>query len=62
MVIATPKLKCFDITNYLAAGTSLEKFYLSYGVSIQKGPFPYKSFDSSEKLDPISSQEAFSVP
>ena len=61
MTITTDKLKFLDITNYLAAGTSLEKFYKSYSVSTPKGFFPYAWFDSLEKLDAIQlpSREEF---
>jgi hypothetical protein len=34
MNIATDKLNFLDMTNYLPAGTSLEKFYSSYNVPI----------------------------
>ena len=48
------KLKFLDITNYLAAGTSLDKFYKSYKVSTPKGHFPYRWFDTLDKLQDIS--------
>ena len=54
MAIATKKLKFLDITNYLAAGTSLAKFYASYGVTTAKGFFPYSWFDSLDKLTETS--------
>ena len=54
MTIASPKLKFLDLINYLAAGTSLEKLYSSYGVSTPKGTFPYQWFDSLEKLNATS--------
>ena len=44
-------MKFLDITNYLAAGTSLKDFYKSYSVSTPKGCFPYQWFDSLNKLD-----------
>ena len=61
MVIASPKLKFLDITNYLAAGTSLEKLYSSYNVSSPKGTFHYQWFNSLEKLNATSfpPKEAF---
>ena len=64
MVIASPKLKFLDVINYVAAGTSLEKLYNSYSVSIPKGTFPYQWFDSLEKLNATSlplKEEFFSV-
>ena len=48
------KMKFLDITNYLAAGTSLKDFYKYYCVSTPKGFFPYTWFDSLEKLDTTS--------
>ena len=46
MVIASPKLKFLYVTNYLAAGTSLEKLYSSYGV--------YQWFNRLDKLKATS--------
>ena len=54
MAIYTRKLKFLDITNYLAAGTSLKDFYKSYSVSTPKGSFPYGWFDSLDKMDATS--------
>ena len=51
MAISSEKMKFLDITNYLAAGTSLKDFYKSYSVSTPKGCFPYQWFDSLAKLD-----------
>ncbi len=51
MSLATPKLKFLDITNYLAAGTSLDKFYKAFEVSTPKGCFPYEWFDSLDKFN-----------
>ena len=53
MAIATKKLKFLDITNYLAAGTSLVKFYQSYKVSTPKGYLPYSWFDKLDTLDKL---------
>ena len=50
MTISSEKMKLLDITNYLAAGSSLKDFYKSYSVSTPKGFFPYAWFDSLEKL------------
>ena len=33
------------VCKYLAAGTSLEKFYAAYNVKFPKGHFPYQWFD-----------------
>ena len=51
MAISTKRLKYLDLCNYLAAGTSLEKFYAAYNVKFPKGHFPYQWFDSLEKLE-----------
>lgn len=51
MAVSTKKLKYLDLTNYLAAGTSLDSFYRAYNVATPKGTFPYEWFDSIEKLD-----------
>ena len=51
MALSSKKMKFLDITNYLAAGTSLKDFYKSYSVSTPKGCFPYQWFDSLNKLD-----------
>ena len=61
MIIASKRLNFLDITNYLAAGTSLDGLYKSYGVSTVKGKFPYEYFDCLEKLNETSlpPQEAF---
>ena len=50
MLLATERLKYLDLTSYLAAGTSLSKFYTAYKVSSPKGYFPYEYFDSLSKL------------
>ena len=49
--IATPHLRYFDISNYLAAGCSYSKFLKAYGSEIPKGIFPYKWFDNLDKLN-----------
>ena len=50
-------MKFLDISNYLAAGCSYEKFLKAYGCDIPKGGFPYEWFDSLEKLDCTSLPE-----
>ena len=54
MALSSKRMKFLDITNYLAAGTSLKAFYKAYSVSTPKGVFPYAWFDSLEKLDATS--------
>ena len=39
MALGTTRLKYLDLTNYLAAGTSLSSFYKAYNVSDPKGFF-----------------------
>ena len=50
MVLATDRLKYMDLIFYLAAGTSLKKFYTAYKVTSPKGFFPYEYFSSISKL------------
>ena len=50
LALITKRLKYCDLTNYLAAGTSLDKFYAAYKVKSPKGNFPYESFNSLERL------------
>ena len=50
MALETKRLRYLDLTNYLAAGTSLSAFYKTYKVKNPKGSFPYEWFDSLEKL------------
>ena len=51
MMISTKRLKYLDITNYLAAGTSLVDFYKAYDVSTAKGIFPYQFLTSIDRLE-----------
>ena len=51
MALSTKSFKYLDLTNYLAAGTSLDSFYKAYNVSTPKACFAYEWFDSLEKLD-----------
>ena len=51
MALASDRLKYLDLTNYLAAGTSLRSFYQAYKVKNPKGFFCYEWFDSLEKLN-----------
>ena len=57
MALSSEKLKFLDITNYLAAGTSLKDFYKSYNVSTPKGSFPYQWFDKIARFDELSLPE-----
>ena len=50
LTIGSPHMKFLDISIYLAAGCSYEKFLKAYGCDIPKGVFPYEWFDSLEKL------------
>ena len=50
MAIGTERLQYLDLVNYLAAGTSLVKFYKAFKVKNPKGNFPYEWFDSLGKL------------
>ena len=50
MTIGTDRLQYLDLTNYLAAGTSLSKFYHAYKVTSPKGFFPYEWFNSLSRL------------
>ena len=50
MAIGTEHLKYLDLGNYLAAGTSLVKFYKAFKVERPKGNLPYEWFDSLDKL------------
>ena len=51
MALSTKRLKYLDLTNYLAAGTSLDGFYKAYNVPTTKGHFPYEWFTSLDKLN-----------
>ena len=51
MTLRSKSLQYLDLTNYLAAGTSLSAFYKAYNVTDPKGFFCYEWFDSLEKLD-----------
>ena len=50
MALGTKILQFLDLTNYLAAGTSLREFYKAYNVKSPKGFFPYEWFDDLEKV------------
>ena len=54
MALGTDHLKYCDLTNYLAAGTSLAKFYKAYKVKFPKSFFPYEYFNSLERLKDTS--------
>ena len=61
MALGTKRLKYLDLTNYLAAGTSLDAFYKAYNVTNPKGFFCYEWFDSLDKLNntELPPREAF---
>ena len=44
-------LQFLDILNFLGGATTLDNFLKAYGASEEKGFFPYKWFDSFEKLN-----------
>ena len=57
----TKRFKFLDMTNYLAAGTSLAAFYRAYNVKVSKSIFPYEWFDSHDKVmaDGLPQREHF---
>ena len=50
MFIITPEFKFLDVINYLGPGTSFDKWVKAYGCKQTKSWFPYKWFDSPDKL------------
>ena len=48
--IACEKFKLLDVSHYLAAGYSYDKFLESFQASVRKSFFPYQWFDSVSKL------------
>ena len=54
MALCTERLRYCDLINYLAAGTSLSKFYAAYKVTSPKGSFPYEYFNSLKRLKDTS--------
>ena len=51
MTIATNNLIFLDMYNYLAPGTSYDKYIKAYGAELQKGFFPYEWLNSIDKLE-----------
>ncbi len=49
--IQTDAFKFLDIKDFLAPGTSYDKFLKAYKVEETKGYFPYEWFDDASKLD-----------
>ena len=49
--INTDHLKFLDMLQFLAPGYSLKSFFKAFGVSEQKGFFPYDYFISADQLD-----------
>ena len=47
----TEHLKFLDVLQFLAPGYNLKSFFKAFGVSEQKGFFPYDYFTSAEQLD-----------
>jgi len=56
MFIITPEFKFLDVINYLGPGTSYDKWVKAYGCKQTKSWFPYKWFDSPDKLASRSSR------
>lgn len=54
LAVSTPDLVFLDIKNYVAAGTSYDKWIRSYDVSQTKGVFPYYWLTCLDKLDETS--------
>ena len=52
--VATPTLKFLDITSYLAPGCSYAVYLKAFGVTEEKGHFPYEYLDSLQKLEETS--------
>ena len=51
MCFSTNKVRCLDVTNFLAPGVSYEKYLKAYGCSVQKEHFPYEYIDDLNKLE-----------
>ena len=49
--IKTEHLKFLDVLQFLALGYNLRSFFRAFGVSEQKGFFPYDYFVSADQLD-----------
>ena len=49
--IKTEHLKFLDVLQFLAPGYNLKSFFKAFGVSEQKGFFPYDYFASADQLD-----------
>ena len=62
--IKTEHLKFKDILQFLAPGYNLKSFFKAFGVSEQKGFFPYDYFTSAEQVDEttLPSYETFYRP
>ena len=51
MFLKTPRYKFLDIMNYMAPGTTYDKWVKTYGAKQVKSWLPYEWFDSPDKLD-----------
>ena len=49
--IKTEHLKFLDVLQFLAPGYNLKSFFKAFGVTEQKGFFPYDYFVSADQLD-----------
>ena len=60
LMIPTSKFRFLDISNFTAVGHSYESYLKAFDVPDSKGCFPYKWFDSAEKLKefPLPSHSA----
>jgi len=50
MFVITPEFKFLDVMNYLAPGTSYDKWVKAYGCKLTKSWIPYEWCDSPDKL------------
>lgn len=51
MYLSTPSFKFLDIINFISYRTSYDERVKMYGAKLSKSWFPYKWFDTAEKLD-----------
>ena len=51
MFMSTPNFKFLDIMNYVAPGTSYDKWVKTHGAELAKSWLPYEWFGTVEKLD-----------
>jgi len=56
-VITSDHLKFLDVSQFLAAGTSLDKWLKAYKCEVQKAIFPYEWLDNYNKLNDVKLPE-----